>query len=94
MKRLQSVQIFPLYSGAKVQNHFDLQIKVICFLFYNHKFNIPYYSDRVIEINLLFIWWFQKKFSNLPDKTIRKMNLVIKNMCCMMWETSAGHNIV
>jgi len=33
MKRLQSVQIFPLYSGAKVQNHFDLQIKVEHFFF-------------------------------------------------------------
>jgi hypothetical protein len=47
-----------------------------------------------MEINLLFVWWFKKKFSNLPNKTIRKMNLVIKNMCCMMPETSAERSIV
>jgi hypothetical protein len=47
-----------------------------------------------MEINLLFVWWFEKKFSNLPNKTNKKMNLVIKNMCCMMSETSAECAIV
>ena len=47
-----------------------------------------------MENKSFFVWWFEKKFSNLPNKTNRKMNLVTKNMCCMMPETSAECAIV
>lgn len=89
MKRLQSVQIFPLYSGAKVQNHFDLQIKVPLFYFYKEKFNTTYYFDRVIEINLFFVWLIKKMFAHLHYQITEKMKLTVCNMSCMMPEPSA-----
>ncbi|SHM14466.1 hypothetical protein SAMN05444387_2038 [Flavobacterium pectinovorum] len=47
-----------------------------------------------MENKSIFVWWIEKKFSHLPNKTRTKMNLVIKNMCCMMPETSAECTIV
>ncbi|PBJ13216.1 hypothetical protein BSF42_16160 [Flavobacterium sp. ACN6] len=47
-----------------------------------------------MENNYVFVWWIEKKFSHLPNKTSRKMNLIAKNMCCMMPETSAERTIV